>query len=796
MPAIVVTSNADSGPGTLRQAIADVADGGTITFGGDMTIHLASTLTLGRDVTIDGAGHSVTISGDSNGDGSGDVRVFYVNSGVTATLQHITVTKGHANNGGGVYSDGALTVTNCTFAGNSATYGGGIHSKFGTVRNCTFSDNSAVSGSAIFNEGGMLAARNSIMVGSGPLCQDVSGADNLSSDGSCIGSSPSNILLGPLGDYGGGTQTIPLLPGSAAIDTGNPAICLATDQRGLARVGTCDIGAFESQGFALGDLTGTPQSTLVNTAFAQPLGLTVAANDPLEPVDGGLVTFTTPAEGANAVLSADTVTISGAAASATATANGTAGSYDVTAEAKGAASVPFALTNTPPVLALDAISPASAVAGSGDLSLAVTGSGFIDGSVVRWNGADLETTIAGETQLNALVPAGSLAAVQTAQVTVYTPWGGSSPVLAFFVTQAAAGVSGQDVVDGNNPAATYGPASAAATGEGLLAVAQYDANPGGTPSFTASGTYFDVYAAPGNTFTQVTIVACGLTASDKLFWWDTGQAKWQKASPQSYDPSTGCVTLVVDGSSSPTLSQLQGTFFASGNTAPTANPGGPYLGAINTAIQMDGSFSSDDDSDFLTYAWTYGDGATGTDVNPTHSYGTAGIYDVCLTVNDSTMDSDPACTLAVIYDPEGGFVTGGGWINSPAGAYRLDPTLSGKATFGFVSKYKKGTTVPEGNTEFQFQAGGFNFHSTAYDWLVVEGKTKAQFKGSGTVNDGLDPNENAYRFMLWAGDGAASGGSDTFRIRIWWEAGGVENDVYDNGFDQAIGGGSIVIHTK
>ena len=47
--------------------------------------------------------------------------------------------------------------------------------------------------------------------------------------------------------------------------------------------------------------------------------------------------------------------------------------------------------------------------------------------------------------------------------------------------------------------------------------------------------------------------------------------------------------------------------------------------------------------------------------------------------------------------------------------------------------------------------------------------------------------------MLWAGDDMP----DTFRIRIWEEdESGVETDVYDNGFDQAIGGGSIVIHTK
>jgi hypothetical protein len=45
---------------------------------------------------------------------------------------------------------------------------------------------------------------------------------------------------------------------------------------------------------------------------------------------------------------------------------------------------------------------------------------------------------------------------------------------------------------------------------------------------------------------------------------------------------------------------------------------------------------------------------------------------------------------------------------------------------------------------------------------------------------------------LWDGDGSP----DTFRIRIWCEAAdGTENVVYDNGFNQAIGGGSIVVHT-
>ena len=228
------------------------------------------------------------------------------------------------------------------------------------------------------------------------------------------------------------------------------------------------------------------------------------------------------------------------------------------------------------------------------------------------------------------------------------------------------------------------------------------------------------------------------------------------------------------------------------NNAPLANPGGPYLGAINTVIAFDGSGSSDPDSDPLIYTWDFGDGNTGTGITASHSYLAVGIYDVCLMVNDGAMDSAPACTLAVVYDPSAGFVTGGGWIYSQAGAYLLDPSLTGKATFGFMSKYKKGANVPNGDTEFQFQAGDFNFYSTSYDWLVVsKDKVTAQFKGSGMVNGALDPNGKAYKFMLWAGDGTP----DTFRIKIWWEDEAGEHVVYDNGFDQAIGGGNIVVHT-
>jgi hypothetical protein len=169
-----------------------------------------------------------------------------------------------------------------------------------------------------------------------------------------------------------------------------------------------------------------------------------------------------------------------------------------------------------------------------------------------------------------------------------------------------------------------------------------------------------------------------------------------------------------------------------------------------------------------------------------------------VTDDDSGSDEE-VYQYVVVYDPSAGFVTGGGWIMSPLGAYAADPYLTGKATFGFVSKYQKGANVPTGNTEFQFKAGNLNFHSTSYDWLVIAG-AKAQYKGVGTISG----KEGEYGFMLTATDGDINGGggTDKFRIKIWdMDTNAI---VYDNqlGADitadptTAIDGGSIIVHSK
>ncbi len=259
---------------------------------------------------------------------------------------------------------------------------------------------------------------------------------------------------------------------------------------------------------------------------------------------------------------------------------------------------------------------------------------------------------------------------------------------------------------------------------------------------------------------------------------------------------------------------------------------GPLEGVVevDTPISFTTVFTDPDISTLPTVTWDWGDGSfsicppdsAGCAISPfdgtngvlmghltdseqdfavytlmgNHTYVEPGVYTVVVMVRDIFGQFDTSTfEFVVIYDPVGGFVTGGGWIDSPPGAYIPDPELAGKATFGFVSEYKKGSSRPTGNTEFQFNVADLNFHSDTYRWLVVnQDGTNAQFKGEGTINGAVSPVDDLYQFMIWATDGDASGAIDTFRIKIWYEDGLSEVIVYDNGFRQPIGGGNITVY--
>lgn len=213
-----------------------------------------------------------------------------------------------------------------------------------------------------------------------------------------------------------------------------------------------------------------------------------------------------------------------------------------------------------------------------------------------------------------------------------------------------------------------------------------------------------------------------------------------------------------------------------------------------------------------TAKWLWGDGTSANGIiaeaagagnaTQTHSYAAAGIYNISAIVTNNVCPAVTVTRQLVVYDPAGGFVTGGGWMNSPAGAFKSDPSLTARLNFGFVAKYHQGAAIPDGQTEFQFQAADFNFHSDAYEWLIVAG-AQAQYRGTGSVNG-----TSGFKFLLTVIDGhqlANGKGTDRLRMKIW-HTNENNSDVvdYDNQIDllleggnnqgTALEGGNIVVH--
>ena len=348
----VVTTTADSGPGSLRQAIDGAAiEPGmeTITFAPGFTgsIMLGSEIVIGSDVHINAGSiaSGVTING-----GPGTNRIFTVNSGTTVTLQNLALTGGNGSGGGGgailnngtlsltqcllfgnsgtfagaIENNSTLTLTDCALTGNSATsfgagaidnsssltllrctfsgntgntFGGAIHHNTAgstlSLTHCTFSGNTATTagGGAIFMNAGTATLTHCTLAGNTASSGDGGGAIRQSggtltlthsivaantagtnADIRCTAGTTtatgvnlignltgSNLtegttvlvgapLLAPLGNYGGPTQTMALLPGSPARNAATGS-SITTDQRGFPIVGVPDIGAYEAGTF-------------------------------------------------------------------------------------------------------------------------------------------------------------------------------------------------------------------------------------------------------------------------------------------------------------------------------------------------------------------------------------------------------------------------------------------------------------------------------------------------------------------------------------------------------------------
>jgi len=171
-------------------------------------------------------------------------------------------------------------------------------------------------------------------------------------------------------------------------------------------------------------------------------------------------------------------------------------------------------------------------------------------------------------------------------------------------------------------------------------------------------------ARPGGPYAGVagsTVQFDGSASSDPdgntplTYAWSYGDgASGSGAAPTHVYAATGTytVTLVVTDSrgAASNPSTTTATIGSTPNQPPVARPGGPYAGVAGSTVQFDGSASSDPDGNTpLTYAWTFGDGASGTGATPAHSYAAAGTYSVTLVVTDSRgASSAPGTTSATI----------------------------------------------------------------------------------------------------------------------------------------------------
>jgi PKD repeat protein len=196
-------------------------------------------------------------------------------------------------------------------------------------------------------------------------------------------------------------------------------------------------------------------------------------------------------------------------------------------------------------------------------------------------------------------------------------------------------------------------------------------NAGGTASTPATTTATvanvapAVTAGPAQTVTAGSVLTLSASFSDPgtdgpwaytITWGDGSPATTGSATSQG--PITATHTYAAAGTNTVNVAVTdkagatgtgQAIITVTQPPPPVAVPGGPYAGTEGTAIAFDGSGSSDPGGTALTYAWTFGDGASGTGAKPTHAYATSGSFSVTLTVTNARgIVSTPVTTTAAV----------------------------------------------------------------------------------------------------------------------------------------------------
>ena len=491
----IVTTNADSGAGSLRQAIIDAnatTANDEIIFSSSIFLNGPSTITLGAafpaiaaassagSLTISGPGaSSLTIDGNRR-----NFSIFSINTGGNLTISGVTVTGANTSGSGGAfYNSGTLTVNNSTISGNSANHGAGIYNaRTATVTNSTLNNNTATNdGGGINSNSGTLTLTNSTIsgntasVGGGIINFATLTVTNSTISDNTAGISnfatlniANTIIANSTGvDYSSGGGTIGTntnnlvedntLPAGTNNISGDPLLGPLTNNGGPTETMALLTG---SPAIATGNATisnASPVNSLDQRSYTRsstapsigayefngvPVPILTDISPTIGPVAGGTTITITGINftGATAVtingVPANNVSVVNATSITATTPPGTDGdaSVEVTTTLGGtnAANTLFTYAAVPTVTG---ISPTSG-SFAGGTAITISGTGFTTATAITIGGtAATNVTVVSSTSITAIIPAHPAG---TASVLVTTAGGTNVPNTLFTYNAAAA----------------------------------------------------------------------------------------------------------------------------------------------------------------------------------------------------------------------------------------------------------------------------------------------------------------------------------------------------------------------
>jgi hypothetical protein len=698
-----------------------------------------------------GAGHGGYISG-----GPGNGGAFAGNATQTAG-------GGGAALGGAIFGTGAtIQIRNCTFVGNSVAHGyaggdghwgidagGAIFSRNGSLslRNSTITGNHTSGGDRagvmVYADGTPAAfdLRNTIIAGNGerecsfdssnPVFYPVvyGGSGNLIvADYGCTGlAGQDDPMLGPLQlNAPGTTPTMAIDTASPAFDAGDDAFCLSTDQRGVSRpkFAHCDIGAYEDVCHIV-----SCSADIVRANDSNQCGAVVTYDDPT--VDGTCKPSCTLPTGSFFPVGATTVTCTAdeGSCSFTVTVNDT--------QLPTVAAPPGIVTSNDPGRCYATVDPGTATASDNCPGITVNGTRSDGGAlsatypvgttIITWTATDASGNP------SAASPTQSVRVNDTEPPALSTPT--SSPASLWPPNHRMIDVAIGYTATDNCPGTVCG--LAVASSEPANGLGDGDT----APDWMATDSHHERLRAErsglGNGRTYTTTVTCTDTAHNAT--------------------SKSTTTRVSHDMSAP----ASGSIYASGSTVKLMGHFDDGSGSAHTA---DWSFDK---------AYMPGRVAEPTDKTPGTVTGSTvltipGVYSIKMTVTDASGQLGTSSTVdgldatIVVCPSTGGYIAGGGWIDTPRGAYTADPAFFGKAGFAFVSTSAGSAESTSGELELDLHRQGFKFNAVSFESQTVSG-SKALLRGTGTVNGA-----GGYKFLLATiSSSFLDDGANRMRLKIW-----------------------------